>query len=336
MYRMPAEWEQHEGTWIAWPHNEEHWPGKFKSIPPVYGELVRALIEGGEKVFILVNDAEAADEAREYIKSNSADIVFHHIPTNSSWTRDFGPIFVYDEGGKLHITDWGFNMWGDKYQPWDLDAGVPKKIAALFEFPRLDPNMILEGGSIDVNGQGVLLTTRQCLLNKNRNPSLTQPQIEERLSMYLGIRQILWLDEGIVGDDTDGHIDDIARFTDSNTIICQMERDTGDGNAAILQKNFEFLSRARNQKGEQFHIVALDMPDPVYCDGQRLPASYANFYIANTAVLVPTFNCAKDARALDTFSRLFPSRRIIGIDAVDYVWGLGTIHCSTQQQPKAR
>lgn len=335
MFRMPAEWEQHEGTWIAWPHNKEHWPGKFEPIPPVYGNLVRALLEGGEKVFVIVRDYEMEQEAREHIKSVSSNIVFYYIPTNSSWTRDFGPIFVYDDTGKLCITDWEFNMWGGKYPPWDLDTVVPKKIANLLDLPRLQPGIILEGGSIDTNGEGVLLTTQQCLLNKNRNPSLTQTEIEERLRTYLGAHHIIWLAEGIVGDDTDGHIDDIARFTNANTIVCQVEKNTGDENAPILRKNFEDLSRATNKNGEPFRIVELDMPDPVFYNSERLPASYANFYIANTAVVVPTFQCAKDARALEIFSQLFPTRKIIGIDAVDYVWGLGTIHCSTQQQPIA-
>lgn len=334
MYRMPAEWEPHEGTWIAWPHNKEHWPGKFEPIPPVYGNVVRALLEGDEKVFILVQDASMEQEAREHIKTNSENIIFYTIPTNSSWIRDFGPIFVYDEHGKLTTTDWGFNMWGDKYQPWDLDDGVPKKIAPLLDLPRIEPGMILEGGSIDVNGQGLLLTTRQCLLNKNRNPSLSQKQIEDRLRSYLGVQQVMWLEEGIVGDDTDGHIDDIARFSDANTIICQVEKNTDDENAPILQKNLADLSCMRNTNGEPFRIIELDMPDPVYYDGQRLPASYANFYIANTAVLVPTFQCKQDANALRIFEQLFPTRKVIGIDAVDYVWGLGTVHCSTQQQPK--
>ncbi len=330
---MPAEWEPHLGTWIAWPYNKEHWPGKFDPIPPLYGKIVRALLDGGDNVFILVKNSEMEHEAREHIKCNADDIRFFHFPTNSSWTRDFGPLFIKDKGGQLVITDWGFNMWGGKYPPWDLDDVIPRKIGAALSLPVLEPPMILEGGSIDVNGAGVLLTTKQCLLNKNRNPNLSQEQIEGFLDEYLGAKKILWLDEGIVGDDTDGHIDDIARFVDAKTILAQGEANPEDENHEILQKNLDDLEAARDLSGNTFRIIPLPMPNPVVYEETRLPASYANFYIANKAVLVPTFQCAQDAQVLDIFQKLFPTRKIVGIDAVDLVWGLGTIHCSTQQHP---
>ncbi len=333
---MPAEWESHEGTWIAWPHNKEHWPGKFEPIPPLYGELTRALHDGGDKVFILVKNADMEHEAREQIKRDTDDIRFFHFQTNSSWTRDFGPIFVYDDAGDLTITDWKFNMWGGKYPPWDRDDVIPQKIGAALSLPVLEPPMILEGGSIDVNGNGVLLTTRQCLLNKNRNPGLSQVEIEKFLDEYLGAKKILWLEEGIVGDDTDGHIDDIARFVDAKTILAQVEKNPEDENHEILQKNLRELHVATDVSGNPFRVIPFPMPSPVIYEGQRLPASYANFYIANKAVLVPTFQCAQDAQALALLQDLFPTRKIIGIDAVDFIWGLGTIHCSTQQYPKIR
>lgn len=334
-YFMPAEWEPHEGTWLAWPHNQEHWPGKFEPIPPVFAKMAHALVEGGEKVFICVNDGKMEASARKFLTPNLANIQFFHIPTNTSWSRDHGPIFVRDSTGKLIITDWIFNSWGGKYPPWDLDDVVPQKIGAQLKIPVVEPGIILEGGSIDVNGKGTLLTTEQCLLNKNRNPHLNRAQIEKYLHDFLGATNILWLKEGIIGDDTDGHIDDIARFVDSQTVVCTVEKNRSDDNYEILQKNFEDLKKMKDQDGKPLRIIPIPMPDPVVHEGQRLPASYANFYIANKAVLVPTFQCQQDAEALKILAEVFPGRKIIGIDCVDLAWGLGTIHCSTQQQPSA-
>lgn len=336
-YKIPAEWEPHVGTWLAWPHNLEHWPGKFEPIPHVYAEIAAALIEGGEKVFICVNDKEMEDSARQLLAkklgANIAEVQFFQIPTNASWCRDHGPIFVKDKNGKFVITDWIYNAWGGKYPPWDKDDMVPQILAQRLKFPIISPGIVLEGGSIDVNGKGTLLTTEQCLLNKNRNPHLGREQIEKCLHDYLGATNILWLKEGIIGDDTDGHIDDIARFVDEKTVICAIEKNKSDENYEILKKNFKDLKHMRDQDGAKFNIVEFPMPEPVIYENQRLPASYANFYIANSSVLVPTFQCRRDKHALGILSDLFPMRKIIGIDCVDLIWGLGTIHCSTQQQP---
>ncbi len=370
-YRMPAEWEKHEGTWIAWPHNKSHWPGKFEPIPLIYAELVRAL-SMGEKVFICVNDDVMERSAREILEAAGlrreflANVQFFVIPTDASWSRDHGPIFVRevrdvrdahdvrdvrdahdvrdvrdvrdahdarDPQGKLVIEDWIFNAWGQKYAPWDQDDVVPQKIAKILKLAVIEPGMVLEGGSIDVNGKGSLLTTEQCLLNKNRNMQMGRAEISARLAEFLGATNVLWLKEGIIGDDTDGHIDDIARFTDARTIVCALEENGEDENYEILQRNFEILKKMRDQDGAAFKIVPIPMPDPVIHEGQRLPASYANFYISNAAVVVPTFRCGKDKKVLQIFGELFRGRKIVGIDCVDWVWGLGTLHCSTQQQP---
>lgn len=330
---MPAEWELHEGTWIAWPHNKDHWPGNFRPIPKIFAKIAQELSRAGEKVFICVEDKKMEEAARKLIGANVPEIYFFHIPTNASWSRDHGPIFVKDEAGNRVITDWIFNMWGGKYPPWDKDDVVPQKIAQIFKIPAIEPGIILEGGSIDVNGKGSLLTTEQCLLNKNRNPHLNRGQIEKYLNDYLGASNILWLKEGILGDDTDGHVDDIARFTDPRTIVCAVERNESDENYKPLQINYERLQAMRDQDGKPFYIVPLPMPNPVFYKGERLPASYLNFYIANKAVLVPTFRCDRDAEAMEILKPLFKGRKIIDIDCTDLVWGLGTIHCSTQQQP---
>lgn len=333
---MPAEWEPHAGTWLAWPHNKEHWPGKFEPIPRVYSEIIRALLKGGERVFLCVNDEKMGREARDILalsKEEQEAVQFFHIPTDASWSRDHGPIFVRDAMGQLVITDWIFNAWGGKYPPWDKDDAVPQKISEQLKIPAIQSGIVFEGGSIDVNGKGTLLTTEQCLLNKNRNPSLNREQIEKYLHDFLGAANILWLKEGIIGDDTDGHIDDIARFTDPQTVVCAVEQNIQDENHEILRKNFEDLKKMKDQNGKALRIVPIPMPAPVIYEGQRLPASYANFYIANKAVLVPTFNCKQDEETLKIFTQLFPTRKIIPINCADLIWGLGTIHCSTQQQP---
>ncbi|MEK7523740.1 MAG: agmatine deiminase family protein [Patescibacteria group bacterium] len=331
---MPAEWEPHEGTWLSWPHNKEHWPGKFEPIPEVFAKIARALVAAGEKVFICVNDAKMEESAKKCIGNNVGQIQYFHIPTDASWARDHGPIFVRDAKKKLVMTDWIFNTWGGKYPPWDKDDRVPQEIAKIFKLPIVEPGIVMEGGSIEVNGKGTLLTTEQCLLNKNRNPHLSRQEVAKYLHDYLGATNILWLKEGIIGDDTDGHIDDIARFTDAQTVVCAVEEDPKDENYEILKKNFEDLKKMKDQDGKAFRIMELPMPEPVVYNGQRLPASYINFYIANKAVLVPTFNCSRDKKALQILGELFPGHKIVAIDCVDLVWGLGTIHCSTQQQPR--
>ncbi|MCI0412312.1 agmatine deiminase family protein [bacterium] len=337
MFRMPAEWEPHEGTWLAWPHNEDHWPGNFAPIPRVYAEIIRALVTS-EDVFLCVNDADMEEFARMVLKENGITSVvldrvrFLHIRTDSSWTRDFGPIYVRDPDGNPVITDWIFNSWGGKYPPWDQDDAVPQHAARILQQPLVQPGIVLEGGSIDVNGKGTLLTTEQCLLNQNRNPHLNREQIEDFLRKFLGATNILWLKEGIIGDDTDGHIDDIARFVDPRTVVCVLEENESDENYKILKSNHEALQQMHDQDGSPLNVIPLPMPDPVVYEGNRLPASYANFYIANRVIMVPTFRCRQDQYALATLRNLFPFREVIGIDCVDLVWGLGTLHCSTQQQ----
>ncbi|MEW6610308.1 MAG: agmatine deiminase family protein [Patescibacteria group bacterium] len=334
-YRMPAEWEPHTGTWIAWPHNRDHWPGKFGPVPPVFVEIIAKLAES-ETVFLLVNDDVMEKDARDLLEKrriNLDQIQFFKIATNTSWVRDYGPLFVKNEKGSIIVTDWLFNSWGNKYPPFDLDAIVPQRISEQLRLPIETVPMVLEGGSIEVNGKGTLLTTEQCLLHPNRNPQLNRTHIETNLTEYLGATNILWLSEGIIGDDTDGHIDDLARFINPTTIVCAVAENTDDPDYKVLQQNYHDLKSCRDQDGNQFKIITLPMPDPVIYEGQRLPASYMNFYIANTVMLVPTFRCDKDQKVLRTLQKLFPTRAVIGIDCTDLIWGLGAIHCSTQQQP---
>lgn len=339
-FRMPAEWEPHAATWLAWPHNLDTWPGKFSPIPGIYVEMVTHL-HSHEHVNICVNDAGAAAQLRHLLAQagvNLGAITLYEIPTNDTWARDHGPIFLTRLQGnvvELAVTDWRFNSWGRKYGPWDLDDAVPQKIAAALDLPVFEPGIVLEGGSIDVNGRGTLLTTEACLLNPNRNPSLTRAEIEAYLRAYLGVQKILWLGEGIVGDDTDGHIDDVARFVNPTTVVCAREDDPADVNYAPLRDNFTRLRRMSDQDGRPLQVIPLPMPAPVEYEGHRLPASYANFYIANGVVLVPTYNCPQDHQALTILQHLFPTRRVVGIPCTDLVWGLGAIHCVTQQQPAA-
>jgi agmatine deiminase len=346
-YRMPAEWEQHEATWLAWPHNPEDWPGKFQGIPWLYAEIVR-LLAAHEQVHLLVEDAKAEQRVRGILERAGANldrVSFHQWPTNRSWTRDSGPIFVRNADGKVAITNWHFNGWA-KYSNWPLDDLVPGRVAELLGLPSWHPAIknedgtkcvVLEGGSIDTNGQGVLLTTEECLLSEvqQRNPGVSRERLERVFHDYLGIDQVLWLDRGIVGDDTHGHIDDIARFAGAETIVACVEPNASDPNHAPLAENLDRLKAARTLDGKQFDLVELPMPRPVKFDGQRLPASYANFYIANELVLVPTFHDPNDRVALNILAEVFPGREVIGIHAVDLVWGLGTLHCMTQQQPTA-
>jgi agmatine deiminase len=342
-FRMPAEWVPHEATWIAWPHNKDDWPGKFGPIPWAYAEIVRHLHQG-ERVRILVNGRRNEEQARETLRSAGVDlerIEFYRIRTNRVWTRDYGPIFVQDDGGATAITDWKFNAWA-KYPNWHRDDAVPKKIARALKLrsvrPRIDDErIVLEGGSVEVNGEGLLLTTEQCLLSpvQARNPRLSRADLEQVLMDYLGVRKVLWLNWGIEGDDTHGHIDDLARFVGPRTIVTVIEDDPLDANYDPLQENLARLRGMTDMDGNALEVVTLPMPRALYFDGQRLPASYANFYIANDRVLVPTFNDPRDRTALGVLADLFPTRQIVGIHAVDLVWGLGTLHCMTQQQPSS-
>ena len=343
---MPAEWEPHAATWIAWPHNPEDWPGKFQPIPWVYAEIVRHLSRV-EDVHILVNDHPAERRAAAMCKrggANMARLHFHCWLTDRVWLRDSGPIFVKNPSGDLSITNWHFNAWA-KYDNWRRDDQIPQHVARLYDMPEVRPEvslaegrfhrLVLEGGSIDVNGAGTLITTEECLLSdvQQRNPGVTREQLERSFRDHLGINQTLWLHRGCAGDDTHGHVDDITRFVGPNRILTAVEPNTADVNHLPLAENLARLHAARNPQGKPFEIIHLPMPSPVVFEGQRLPASYANFYIANSLVLVPTFNDPNDRHALNIIANCFPDREIVGVHAVDLVWGLGTLHCLTQQQP---
>lgn len=337
-YRMPAEWEPHEATWLAWPFNIETWPwdGQLPRVQEIYIEIIQALCPH-EKVYILVNDEKTADEVRVKtgkICEGLTNIFPVVIPSNDAWMRDAGPIFISARDYKsILIQDFTFNAWGEKYAPWDDDDIIPTKIAKHIGVPFIKRNMVLEGGSIDVNGQGTLLTTQQCLLNPNRNPRLSQSQIEKNLKNFLGVSNILWIGEGIEGDDTDGHVDDIARFINPTTVITVVESNKKDANYEPLQTNLETLKGMTDQDGHPLDIVELPMPDRFECFYGRAPASYANFYIANNIVLLPIYSCANDKIALDTMQKLFPDRKVIPVECRALVGGLGSIHCITQQQP---
>jgi len=335
-YRMPAEWEPHIATWLSWPRREGiSFPDSFDRVMPVLRTMVAALIES-EQVCINVCGGAHETEARQVLHGLPMEqISFHLIPTNEPWCRDHGPIFLTrDLDPKLAIVDWDYNAWGNKYPPFNLDEIVPTRVAEVLKLPVFYPGMVLEGGSIDVNGAGALLTTESCLLNPNRNPRLSRGEIEQRLRDYLSVREILWLGDGIAGDDTDGHIDDLARFVSEHMVITVVEEDRDDENYKPLQEN---LARLREMKidNREIDIITLPMPKEIVREGLRLPASYANFYVANSCVLVPTFADPADERALSILRNLFPDRRIIGIDCRELIWGLGTFHCLTQQQPAA-
>jgi len=337
-YRMPAEWELHAATWLTWPRPDGiSFPDKY-TVPPVYAELIRALVPG-EEVHINVWNPEMEDWVRKLLiaeKTPLERVHFHHFPAYEPWCRDHGPIFlIRDENGRREraIVDWGYNAWGGKYPPFDLDDAIPQRVAQLRELPLFSPKMVLEGGSIEVNGHGTLITTEACLLNPNRNPHLQKLEIERFLKDYLGVSNVLWLGEGIVGDDTDGHIDDLTRFINSNTVATAVEEDPADANYGLLQDNLKRLRTLRDEAGQSFRIVELPMPGVVEYKGQRLPGSYANFYIANGIVVVPRYRHPNDDRAIEILQRQFPDRRVIGIDSTELIWGLGSFHCITQQEP---
>jgi agmatine deiminase len=358
---MPAEWEPHEATWIAWPHNRSDWPGKFEAIPWVYAEIVRHLWRS-ERVNILVNDEVGEAKAREVLvraavlpeeavqPGKPAGVVeFVRIPTNRVWTRDYGPIFVKRKSSKadklpsVAATAWRFNAWA-KYKDWKLDAPVSAELAEHLRMPRWKPivhvngkpqRVVLEGGSIEVNGRGTLITTEECLLSEvqQRNPGLSRADLERLFADYLGVKKVIWLERGIAGDDTHGHVDDITRFVAPNTVLTAYEEDRSDPNHEPLRENFRKLRKSSDQSGKPLRVTKLPMPAPVIFRGQRLPASYANFYIANRVVLVPVFNDPKDRIALNVVAEAFPKRQIVGIYCGDSIWGLGALHCMTQQQP---
>jgi agmatine deiminase len=340
-YRLPAEWEPHEATWLSWPHKEASWPGKIETIFPIYAQMVAALARS-ETVHINVNDEVMEAKARGFLDAARAggDIRFHRFPTNDAWCRDHGAIILrHRDGGRVSVPrlaiDWDYNAWGNKYPPHDLDNLIPGHMADTLGIPCRKGRMVLEGGSIDSNGEGLLLTTTSCLLNPNRNPGLSRAQIEAHLLDMLGVERILWLGDGIVGDDTDGHIDDLSRFVGPRMVVTAIEDDPADANFAPLLENLRRLESMTDLHNRLLEIVPIPMPPPVVYEGQRLPASYANFYIANTLVLLPTYNHPNDAVAQNILAEVFPGREVIGLDCTDLIWGLGAFHCLTQQVPKA-
>ena len=331
---MPAEWEPHAATWLSWPRREGiSFPDSFDRVLPALRAMVEALIESEQVCINICNGVHEA-EARAVLDGLSMErVTFYRIPTNEPWCRDHGPIFLTrNTDPRVAIVDWDYNAWGGKYPPCDLDEVVPTRAGQFLHLPVFYPRMILEGGSIEVNGAGALLTTESCLLNPNRNPSLGRAEIEQRLRDYFGVQDILWLGEGIEGDDTDGHIDDLARFVSENTVVTVVEENREDKNYEPLQENLARLRQMKVEQGE-IEIVTLPMPKKIVREKQRLPASYANFYIANSCLLLPTFADPNDETALSILQKRFPDRRVIGIDCRELIWGLGTFHCLTQQQP---
>lgn len=336
---MPAEWEPHEATWLAWPHNEETWPGKIPEVRQIFLQMIEALTRH-EKVQLLVENPEMRREVEDFLRHrpfNRKNLVFHFIPTVDAWIRDYGPNFICRtsrEKREVAWVRWRFNAWGGKYESLAQDDGVAEKLVSVIDQAVFRPELILEGGSIDANGLGSCLVTEQCLLNSNRNPSLSREAIEEILRDYLGFTNVIWLGEGIEGDDTDGHIDDIARFVNPTTVVAAIEKNPSDPNSLPLQENWKRLESARDQEGRKLTVIMLPMPGRVEEDGFRLPVSYLNFYIANGVVLVPIFGHSNDEVAQRILQKVFPSREVIGIRSEALVLGFGGIHCVTHEQPR--
>jgi len=336
-FYFPAEFAEHEATWLSFPHKEASWPGKIDTIYPNYSAFVKELALS-EKVRVNVNDEAMKAFAVKHFEKAGVDmnqVEFFIHPTNDAWCRDHGPAFLLNKNSsEKAIVDWGYNAWGNKYPPYDLDDVIPTLIAKQFNLPVFYPGIVMEGGSVEFNGKGTLLTSTACLLNPNRNPHLSQAQIEKYLCDYYGVEQILWVDEGIIGDDTDGHIDDTVRFVNENTVLTVVEDKKSDENYELLQHNLKQLKQMRLLDGQQLNIIELPMPDLIIYEDQPLPASYANFYITNKSVIVPTYRCAKDDKALQIIQQCFPERKVVGIDSTDIIWGLGSFHCLSQQEPK--
>lgn len=338
-YFFPAEFAHHAATWLSWPHKEASWPGKIETIYPIYAQFIKLVAEG-EEVNINVVDEAMKQKALGYLQKAGADLNHVHFfihPTNDAWCRDHGPAFLINPKEKKRmIVDWGYNAWGGKYPPFDLDDNIPTLIAKHYNLPVVYPGIVMEGGSVEFNGKGTLLTTTSCLLNENRNPHLNQNQIEKFLHDYYGAENILWLGDGIVGDDTDGHIDDLTRFTNEHTVVTVVEHDKKDENYEPLQENLKALKKLRLENGKQIDIVELPMPSALVYEDMRLPASYANFYISNKYVVVPTFRDKNDDRALTLLEGCFPGRKVVGLDSTDIIWGLGSFHCLSQQEPTVK
>jgi len=339
-YYFPAEFEPHVATWLSWPHKEASWPGKIHTIYPYYCQFVKELTSS-EKVCINVNDEAMKKFALDHLTNAGVDlgkVEFFLHPTNDAWCRDHGPAFLINPNAhqKKIIVDWNYNAWGNKYPPFDLDDVIPTLVAKHYNIPVYYPGIIMEGGSVEFNGKGTVITSTVCLLNQNRNPELNQEQIENYLHNYYGVEQVLWICEGIVGDDTDGHVDDTVRFVNVDTVIAAVEEEKRDENYALLQKNLKDLKEMRLLNGKQLNIIEIPMPDEIVYEDQRLPASYANFYVANDVVVVPTYRCDKDVKVLDVIEQCFPDRRVVGIDSTEIIWGLGSFHCLSQQEPAVR
>jgi agmatine deiminase len=336
-YSFPPEWARHAATWFSWPRPEGiSFPDKYHTVPENLARLIAA-IAPREQVHINVPNGNYERIVKEQLTEHDCplrDVYFHHIKTNESWCRDHGPAFVV-KGKKCAIVDWEFNAWGGKYPPYDDDDAVPTRIATELKLPVFQPKIVMEGGAVDFNGAGTILTTTDCLLNKNRNPKLSKTQIEQALKNYYGQKHVCWLSGGIAGDDTDGHVDDLARFINPTTIVTAVESDSKDENYKTLRDNRKRLDTLRDQDGNAFKIVEIPMPRAVEHDGQRLPATYVNFYFVNGALLVPTYgDRGNDRRAIEILQSHLPQHEVIGIDCVELIWGLGAIHCLTQQQPQ--
>ncbi len=334
-FRMPAEWESHRATWVSWPHNEETWPGKFETIEPAFSRVVRAIAKS-EPVFINVLGPEHEEHVHRYLVGVEDGVRFFHIPTNDAWCRDHGPTFLTRSNGpgrELAGVKWEYNAWGGKYPPYDLDNAAGTAMCEAIGVPVFRSPLVAEGGALETNGRGLLLTTESCLTNPNRNPGITRGVVERELKQMLGMRSVVWLPGGdLAGDDTDGHVDNIARFVSDTTIVIPSTDDPDDPNYETLKENGAALDAYATPRGA-LRVVKLPVPTPVFYDGRRLPASYANFLVANTVVIVPTYRCPEDADAIDILSQEFPGRCVVAIDCTDLVWGLGAIHCLTQQVP---
>jgi agmatine deiminase len=335
-FHFPAEFERHDATWLSWPHKEASWPGKIETIFPVYARFIKLLAEG-ERVNINVNDEAMKMKALRHLAEAGADlsrVSFFFHPTNDAWCRDHGPAFLVNRKEKKKmIVDWGYNAWGNKYPPFDLDDVIPTRIAQHLNLPVAYPGIVMEGGSVEFNGRGTLMTSTACLLNPNRNPGLSREEIEGYLRAYYGAPHILWLGEGIAGDDTDGHIDDLTRFVDEDTVITMIEQEQSDENYAPLKENAETLSKMKLENGSAVRVIEVPMPAARYYEDQRLPMSYANFYISNRYVVVPVFEDKNDDKALSILQDCFPTRKVVGLNSIDLIWGLGSFHCLSQQEP---
>jgi agmatine deiminase len=336
-YYHPAEFAPHTSTWLSWPHKEASWPGKIEAIFPIYAQFV-ILVAEGEKVNINVKDDEMKEKALGHLRKAGADpgsVEFHFHPTNDAWCRDHGPAFLINPKAAIKkvIVDWGYNAWGEKYPPYDLDDVIPTLVGKKLNIPVYHPGIVMEGGSVDFNGKGTVLTTTSCLLNKNRNPKLSQDQIEQYLFDFYGVSNVLWLGDGIIGDDTDGHIDDLTRFVNEDTVVTVVESSKSDENYKPLRENLEALTKMKLENGKSINVVELPMPAAIWYEGQRLPASYANFYISNNYIVTPVFRDKNDDKALNILQKCFPTRKVVGLDCTDVIWGLGAFHCLSHEEP---